>query len=907
MASEETLLKLRDMVTDHFTIDGIFLYPEYDDLESLVEFHNIAMKELGDEYLKVLIQGKITDKEYYDYKNLPAIFRIVARNYEQMPAHFPKLFIEVVNQNLERSDSSSYVRNKFEPLIKTFPTKEVLDFLEDIIFNWGPVDSRSYERTTLDLLWVGFGDIFEEILSLYQKFDRLDYSVFRKMVVACPMLVSSCQVNFNDKVIRHNDDTDELYNIRIKLQQFINDLYLDWESEGFCQELETVFLKIQYFYGYKVFINTSKLLEKKGRLNDFEEDEFEYYEKLLSSLKKEDEVHSEELIECLKTLKKETLEDITPFVGKGFYQGEYLGFHKQIYPLLDAEDCQKVFSNVINYINKWESWSGIANSTDPSVMTLTQEEFNLAKECNPEHLSKMAKLYEKHSPELADVMDLFAIAAGAPIDQKKLKSANQHTVRKFGLAKLEKGIDEALERYLWLDEFLKIRKSKSGNERYGNEKAAVQACKSNLAMNLGLGSITRLEWNMEARLGKSIPKEEIIKADKYDLIFSTKGSETEFYAVNNKGKRLKSIPAALKKSDDFKRLKDLADKLKDQERRFKISIEELLMSGEYLEKTELENILNLESAAKLLIGLIFQTDTKQFGLLNTDKTLSSTEDTALDYKSAKIAHPVDLIDSGKLSAWQSKIITKEIIQPLKQAFREAYVLTDAERESQDKSFRFSRKVKGSVFGGLLKTRNWNVKSSDGPVITKQLPGNIWARIELSSPGHYLGENEQEEINHILFCDSNDDWSYNRIALEEIPPCIFSEVMRDCDLFVSVAAVTDEDWVDYSKEAFQRVSELVMCIAQSAGLENVRVDGRYVKIKGKLAEYRIHTASTSIHVEPGSYLCIIPAKAINNDKVYLPFADQNNSKTAELISKIFLLANDDQIKDKTILSQIKGSE
>jgi hypothetical protein len=38
---------------------------------------------------------------------------------------------------------------------------------------------------------------------------------------------------------------------------------------------------------------------------------------------------------------------------------------------------------------------------------------------------------------------------------------------------------------------------------------------------------------------------------------------------------------------------------------------------------------------------------------------------------------------------------------------------------------------------------------------------------------------------------------------------------------------------------------------------------------------------------------------------LPFSDAGDTKISEVISKIFLLLRDDQIKDETILQQIKS--
>ena len=51
------------------------------------------------------------------------------------------------------------------------------------------------------------------------------------------------------------------------------------------------------------------------------------------------------------------------------------------------------------------------------------------------------------------------------------------------------------------------------------------------------------------------------------------------------------------------------------------------------------------------------------------------------------------------------------------------------------------------------------------------------------------------------------------------------------------------------------------------------------------------------------MCIIPVHSQHRDRLYLPFAD-NDPKTAEVVSKMLLLAQDDKIKDPTILEQLR---
>ncbi len=74
------------------------------------------------------------------------------------------------------------------------------------------------------------------------------------------------------------------------------------------------------------------------------------------------------------------------------------------------------------------------------------------------------------------------------------------------------------------------------------------------------------------------------------------------------------------------------------------------------------------------------------------------------------------------------------------------------------------------------------------------------------------------------------------------------------------------------------------------------------VAGDLRTYRIHLGSANILMEPdGSYLCIVPARASSDGKVFLPFEDDRLSL---ILSKAFLLATDTKITDESILMQIK---
>jgi hypothetical protein len=84
-------------------------------------------------------------------------------------------------------------------------------------------------------------------------------------------------------------------------------------------------------------------------------------------------------------------------------------------------------------------------------------------------------------------------------------------------------------------------------------------------------------------------------------------------------------------------------------------------------------------------------------------------------------------------------------------------------------------------------------------------------------------------------------------------------------------------------------------------DRLRIDGRYLVVEGKLNTYKIHIGTSNILMAPDdSYLCIVQTGR-GKTNVLLPFED--DPMLSLILSKATMLANDDKIKDSTILSQI----
>jgi len=94
-----------------------------------------------------------------------------------------------------------------------------------------------------------------------------------------------------------------------------------------------------------------------------------------------------------------------------------------------------------------------------------------------------------------------------------------------------------------------------------------------------------------------------------------------------------------------------------------------------------------------------------------------------------------------------------------------------------------------------------------------------------------------------------------------------------------------------------------CNIDLFGLKNVYVEGTHAFIKGHYGDYTVHLGSGVVHMTGVHQLNVLPVHSQHRGKIFLPFLDED-PKTAEIISKIILFANDKKIKDPYILDQMK---
>jgi hypothetical protein len=431
------------------------------------------------------------------------------------------------------------------------------------------------------------------------------------------------------------------------------------------------------------------------------------------------------------------------------------------------------------------------------------------------------------------------------------------------------------------------------------------------------------------------------------------------------GEPLKSVPAAVKK-EHAEELKELQAVLKDVGKM--LSAQRERIDGLFLARKRWP--LDAWRARYLdhpLVGVIarrliwhLETDGHAADCAWLDGQLVDARDRPMEHlgerTTVELWHPIGRsIDA--VTSWRDWLDRHQIRQPFKQAHREVYVLTDAERATRIYSNRFAAHiVRQHQYHALCAARGWRntlrlmVDDSYLPT-SKDLPQ--WGlRAELWVEGigdNYGGDTTESgaflrlQTDQVRFYEIGAAQRYAQasgggytpgrntadaepVPLENVPPFVLSEILRDVDLFVGVASVgNDPNWsdggpdgrhVDYwnrfsfgdlSANGQTRKIVLERLIPRLKIATRCSFSDKFLIVRGDLRTYKIHLGSGNILMEPDNkYLCIVPKRGASESTgtggVFLPF--EGDDTLSIILSKALMLADDTKIGDRTIVSQIR---
>ncbi|MET9465199.1 DUF4132 domain-containing protein [Streptomyces sp. NPDC006544] len=444
-------------------------------------------------------------------------------------------------------------------------------------------------------------------------------------------------------------------------------------------------------------------------------------------------------------------------------------------------------------------------------------------------------------------------------------------------------------------------------------------------------------------------------------LLEVRGTKAVLSWRNAAGKPVKSVPAAVRQ-EHAEELKELKAAVKDLDKMLTAQAERLdrqfLARRTWTYGAWRERYLDHPLVATLARRLIWTVAGVPAVYDGTDlrgiegDPLCVTADAEV-----RLWHPVGR-EAAEVAAARERLEELGITQPFKQAHREVYPLTEAERNSGTYSNRFAGHVlRQHQFHALAAARGWRNRlrlcvDDSLPPAVRELPqwglrAEYWIEGEESGDydadttdsGSYLRLRTDQVRFYPLDAPQNRASTYgggytmdrhggrtpvDPLPLTDIPELVLSEVLRDVDLFVGVASVGNDPawsdggpqgrfrayWTSYGfgelgQSAQTRRTLLERLVPRLAIAGRCTIEGRFLHVRGELRTYKIHLGSGNILMEPNDqYLCIVPKAGAAPDAGYLPF--EGDRTLAVILSKAMLLADDTAITDPTITSQIRGA-
>jgi hypothetical protein len=381
------------------------------------------------------------------------------------------------------------------------------------------------------------------------------------------------------------------------------------------------------------------------------------------------------------------------------------------------------------------------------------------------------------------------------------------------------------------------------------------------------------------------------------------GTKLETTWRHPSGKSQKSVPKLLRENcavevRDAKKLAKEVEKVRAAQRD---RIERLWLDNRRLSVGELRTRYFLHPlvatvASRLLWHI--ETETDVIAAVWRNDGLVGLGDAPLDVPDDAIAtlwHPLQATETNSILVWRDWFGDQGITQPFQQLWRPVYRPTRANSEAEE---RFKGQIiRQHIFASLCQQRAWRYA----------LQGNFDSYNVPLRPLDHFGLVAEFDADPI---DTDDHYMYaylrvgtlrfrgedNRLVpLEEVPSVVFSEMMRELDLFVSAAGVANDPNLpsklqsqtnhELTPMATSRRDVLAAVLPRMRSKAKLSLQSDHLKVEGEHGSYLVHLGSGRVsRVGDQSAIVVTPSRAAKAavGRIFLPF--EGDGQLVGILSK-----------------------
>jgi len=399
----------------------------------------------------------------------------------------------------------------------------------------------------------------------------------------------------------------------------------------------------------------------------------------------------------------------------------------------------------------------------------------------------------------------------------------------------------------------------------------------------------------------------------------------------------KSVPAEVKSLAEWKALKKSVAELEQR-----VAIERLRLERYYLGRREL-SLADLRARAlahpvvgsvarRLLWSVAEPGRPTRVGLWRRGRLADLAND-AFTNDDARVSlwHPLGAAPDD-LAVWQDLLEEEAIVQPWKQLHREVYALTPDEEKTRLYSNRFAGHiVRQHQFAALANARGWRFRlmgafdSHNTPTLALPTWG-LEVDLHVDYPDGADGSGDAAtsgagiylhiRTDRVVFRRAGDEG--DPLPLDEVPPLVFSEVMRDVDLLVGVSTIgADPKWASSTRSPFfvywrdaalgalgptaaTRRAVVERLLRRLPNADRFSVDDRFLRVRGALRSYRVHLGSGTVLLDPTDRPLVVEARPSG---LTLPF--EGDGRLEAIVDTALTLVADDRIRDAEFRTAIGG--